>query len=68
LNQERISSLSQQLTALNPSATLQRGYAIVRRLEDGQVVTRVEQAKTGNRLAVQVSNGTFESTVQNTKQ
>lgn len=64
LGRERLNGLSLRLSALNPEATLARGYAIVRRTEDGHVVSRVGQVSTGDRLSVQVSDGEFGSIVQ----
>jgi len=64
LSRERLNGLSSRLSALNPEATLARGYAIVRRKEDDLVVSRVEQVLPGDRLSVRVSDGEFESVVQ----
>ena len=50
------------LAALNPEATLARGYAIVREKKTGQVVKRVAQVKGGKEIAVRVSDGEFEAT------
>lgn len=47
-----------RLQAVSPQATLARGYAIVRR-QDGQLVRRVAQARPGETLQVQVSDGQF---------
>ncbi len=60
----RLDGLGLRLSALNPAATLARGYAIVRRADDGRVVVSVGQVSSGDRLAVQVSDGQFDSTVQ----
>ncbi len=64
LGHERLNGLSLRLSALNPQATLARGYAIVRHAEDGHVVSRVGQVTSGDRLSVQVSDGEFGSIVQ----
>jgi exodeoxyribonuclease VII large subunit len=64
LGRERLNGLSLRLSVLNPDATLARGYAIVRHKEDSRVVSRVVQVSSGDRLAVQVSDGEFESIVQ----
>jgi exodeoxyribonuclease VII large subunit len=64
LSRERLNALSSRLSALNPEATLARGYAVVRRKEDGLVVSRVEQVSPGDRVSVRVSDGKFESVVQ----
>jgi exodeoxyribonuclease VII large subunit len=63
LRRERLSGLRHRLEVLNPAATLARGYAIVRRQDDRRVVMRVAQVASGDRLSVQVSDGTFMSTV-----
>jgi exodeoxyribonuclease VII large subunit len=59
-----LDGLGLRLSALNPAATLARGYAIVRRAGDGQVVVSVGQVAPGDRLSVQVSDGQFDSTVE----
>jgi exodeoxyribonuclease VII large subunit len=64
LGRERLNGLSLRLSALDPQATLARGYAIVRRVEDGHVVSRVGHVVSGDRLSVQVSDGEFRSIVQ----
>ena len=56
---ERRRGLTGRLSALSPYATLARGYAVVRRAPDGEVVTRVVQAAGGQRLLVRVSDGEF---------
>jgi exodeoxyribonuclease VII large subunit len=60
----RLDGLGLRLSALNPAATLARGYAIVRRADDGRVVVSVGQVSSGDRLSVGVSDGQFDSTVQ----
>ncbi len=47
------------LAALGPQATLDRGYAIVRRAEDDQVVRDPAAAPAGTLLSVRVARGTF---------
>jgi exodeoxyribonuclease VII large subunit len=63
LGRERLNGLSARLSALNPEATLARGYAIVRHSQDGRVVSQVAQVSPGDRLSVRVSDGEFESVV-----
>ncbi|HET9224627.1 MAG TPA: exodeoxyribonuclease VII large subunit, partial [Roseiflexaceae bacterium] len=60
LRQARLDGARAQLAALSPLATLERGYAIVRRASDGQVVTSPEQAVIGEELEVTVKDGSFE--------
>ena len=50
------------LAALGPDATLQRGYAIVRRTEDGAIVRDPAEAGQGTRLLVRVARGEFPAT------
>jgi len=56
---ERIEGQAARLVALNPSAVLERGYAVVRHEKTGKIVHRVKQVKPGDRLAVRVSDGEF---------
>jgi exodeoxyribonuclease VII large subunit len=51
--------LAARLEALSPLATLERGYAIVRRVESGRVVASVEQVVPGDALTVRVRDGEF---------
>jgi exodeoxyribonuclease VII large subunit len=51
------------LAALGPQATLDRGYAIVRRRADGAIVRGSSDAPAGERLAVRVSKGEIAATV-----
>ena len=48
-----------RLSALNPEAILKRGYAILT-AEDGSTVYQVNQASSGEKLQVHVSDGEFE--------
>ncbi len=54
----RLDGLRAQLAALNPEATLGRGFAIVRRA-DGGVVTRADQTAPGEILDITVREGSF---------
>jgi len=62
LNRARLAGTHAQLAALSPAATLARGYAIVRRAVDGQVVTMPEQAGAQERLEITVKGGSFGAT------
>jgi exonuclease VII large subunit len=53
----------QLLKAYDPNLALQRGYALVRRSDNGELVKRVGQAPTGTALQVSLADGTIESTV-----
>ncbi|HEY7398058.1 MAG TPA: exodeoxyribonuclease VII large subunit [Gaiellaceae bacterium] len=58
----RLATTHARLTALAPQATLERGYAIVRRGE--QVVRSPTEVATGERLDVLVAEGAFGATVE----
>jgi exodeoxyribonuclease VII large subunit len=45
------------LRALSPKSTLERGYAIVQRSDDGTVLRRPEDAATGDALRVRLAGG-----------
>ncbi|MGC9334026.1 MAG: exodeoxyribonuclease VII large subunit [Anaerolineae bacterium] len=59
LGRSSVAGFHARLLALSPHATLQRGYAIVRREESGAVVRSIRQVRTGDRLAIQVQDGEF---------
>jgi len=50
------------LQALGPQATLERGYAIVRRTRDGMIVRDPVEAEAGERLALRVARGELAAT------
>lgn len=62
LNREQISGAQARLAALNPKATLARGYAIVQKA--GQTVTSVGQVASGQAISVILSDGSFEAEVK----
>ncbi|HZT90660.1 MAG TPA: exodeoxyribonuclease VII large subunit [Gaiellaceae bacterium] len=58
----RLDNAHARLGALSPLATLERGYAIVRR--DDAVVRSAEQVSAGDRISVRVSTGEFGARVE----
>jgi exodeoxyribonuclease VII large subunit len=50
------------LAVVGPQATLDRGYAIVRRASDGAVVRETGQAPAGQRLSLRVARGEIAAT------
>ena len=58
LQSAHIKGMQRRLEALNPSAVLARGYAVVTRKEDGQIVSRLSEAS--EEMKVRVSDGEFE--------
>jgi exodeoxyribonuclease VII large subunit len=63
LRRERLSGLMGRLAGVSPLGTLERGYAIVRHQETGDVVCSVAQVALGDTLAIRVADGTFEADV-----
>ena len=53
----RVAGLEHRMTALNPLAVLGRGYAVVARADDGQIISRIEQA--AELMSVRVTDGEF---------
>ena len=63
LNRERLTSAESRLQTLNPTATLARGYAIVRK--ESSLVTDVSELSAGDSVSVTLQDGTFEADVTN---
>ena len=59
---EALARLSAALDAMSPLRVLARGYAVARG-EGGQVVSSVEQVRTGERLELTLSDGTLDCQV-----
>jgi exodeoxyribonuclease VII large subunit len=53
----RLASAGAALGALGPEATLARGYAIVRRVDDGAIVRDPAESPPGTRLRLRVARG-----------
>ncbi len=60
LKRLQLEHATQRLSSLNPAAVLQRGFAIVRKAEDGQIVRDPNQLRAGERLNVHVARGDFD--------
>jgi exodeoxyribonuclease VII large subunit len=52
-----------RVVALSPAATLQRGYAVLQRTEDGAVVRAQDEVTAGETLRARVAEGEFTVTV-----
>lgn len=61
LRRERLEGILGRLTGVSPQGTLERGYAIVRRLDTGAVVRSVGQVASGDGLDVRVADGEFQA-------
>lgn len=64
LARSRLIGYQERLAALNPLAILERGYAIVRRADTREIVSRVDQVSDGDRLGIRVANGEFRAIAQ----
>jgi exodeoxyribonuclease VII large subunit len=63
LRRSGLQGLEARLATLGPLATLERGYAIVRRQDSDAVVRSVAQVDPGDGLSVRVRDGEFGATV-----
>ena len=63
LQEERTFSLEQQLTVLDPSSVLGRGYASVEDLAAKNIIRSSSQVSPGSILKVTVYEGNFQVTV-----
>ena len=64
LRRETLNGATRHLAALNPEATLARGYAIVREKKSGRVVKSKSQVAARAEIRVRVSDGEFEATTK----
>ena len=56
---ERIKALESRLASLSPNSVLARGYAVVQRQDDSELVTSVSQVASGDDLQISVKDGIF---------
>jgi exodeoxyribonuclease VII large subunit len=64
LRRSHLKGISQQLDNLNHLSVLMRGYSVIH-LQDGSLVRRVSQVRPGDKLDIQVSDGTFKAITEN---
>jgi exodeoxyribonuclease VII large subunit len=57
-----LAALGASLAALDPDATLRRGYAVVRRLADGAILRAPADAPAGARLRISLADGELAAT------
>ncbi len=60
LRREQLSGVLGRLSSVSPQGTLDRGYAIVRRLDTDTVVHSIGQVTSGDGLDVRVGDGEFQ--------
>jgi exodeoxyribonuclease VII large subunit len=58
-----LSAATASLSALGPEATLERGYAIVRRVGDGRILREPAEAPAGEAIAIRLARGEVRATV-----
>jgi exodeoxyribonuclease VII large subunit len=63
IQREQLRGARRHLEALNPDATLERGYALVRILPTGQVVRSKSQVAANDTIQVRVRDGEFDARV-----
>lgn len=61
---QRLRDLSETLHALSPLATLQRGYAIVRRQPDGAILRRASDAEVGESVEILLGQGRLDCEIR----
>jgi exodeoxyribonuclease VII large subunit len=53
----RLRGLNDQLNALSPQATMERGYSVVRRSSDGKIISAAAQLSPGDELQIRFAEG-----------
>lgn len=61
---QQLTGLTRALDAVSPLATLGRGYAIVKRLEDGAIIRNAQAVNVGDRIETRVAAGRLISKVE----
>ncbi|MYD78170.1 MAG: exodeoxyribonuclease VII large subunit, partial [Gammaproteobacteria bacterium] len=60
----RVESLATQLETMNPQATLNRGYAIVRSKKDNTILTDANSVSPGDKVKAQLAKGALDLDVE----
>ena len=60
---ESLGNLKNNLKTVGPQHTLERGYSIVEKSNNGKVVTNISQVTLGDEVKITVSDGAFEGDV-----
>jgi exodeoxyribonuclease VII large subunit len=63
----RLAELAGRLDSLSPLSVLSRGYALVRRSDDGTIVRQFDDAAAGDALSVRVAEAELEVTVNRSR-
>jgi exodeoxyribonuclease VII large subunit len=62
IDRMEVTSLERRLGALEPAATLRRGFSVVQRTDNNQVVTSASQVADGDALIITVADGDIPAT------
>ena len=62
LTRMAVQNREDRVRALDPAATLRRGFSVVQKQINGQVVTSTAQVTDGDSLSITVSNGLISAT------
>ena len=62
-----LAAAGRELNAVSPLATMQRGYAVLRCSEDGNVITQVAQLNPGDSIEARLADGTLDLNVERVK-
>ncbi len=65
LRREQLAGLAHALHALSPLGTLARGYAILRRVSEGEVIRDAAQVAEGDLIEARLGQGGFTARVEN---
>ena len=68
VKRERFAGLKLRTEALSPGDTLRRGYSIVQRRQDGEVVSDARQVDVGDPVQVTLGSGGLEAEVTSTRE
>ncbi len=63
----RLSETTRALNSISPQGTLERGYSILTRAEDGALVRAAESVKRGERVHARLAKGELDLTVDRKK-
>ncbi len=66
--EERLKKNAALLSSLSPLAVLQRGYSIMRRLANGEIVRRASQLTLEERVSIQLAEGSIQAWVEKVRE
>lgn len=64
---EHLAAAGRELNAVSPLATMQRGYAVLCRPEDGSVISQAAQLNPGDSIEARLADGTLDLNVERIK-